>query len=154
MAEPSFREALAQLLARLDIDTPIESVPVVSKAGSHTPEIRDTVHPKFVTEMLTGILRSMGHPADVSRIHKRTRDDVLWKDALKPWRRSSLWLLLRVALQTSLIVGHEDHRPYKSFMVFFMARILERALQAAVPSDTLFVITTKIRTSVEALYDR
>lgn len=84
MAEPSFREALAQLLARLDIDTPIESVPVVSKACSHTPEIRDTVHPKFVTEILTGILRGMGQPADVSRIHKRTHDDVLWKDALKP----------------------------------------------------------------------
>jgi len=138
IAETSFCEALAELLARLDIDTPIESVPVVSKAGSHTTEIRDTVHPKFVTEMLTG------QPADVSRIHKRTRDDVLWNDALKPWRRSPLWLLLRVALQTSLVTGHEDHRPYKSFMVFFMARILKRALQAAMPSDTLFVMATKI----------
>jgi hypothetical protein len=29
-------------------------------------------------------------------------------------------------------------------MVFFMARILERALQAALPSDTLFVMATKI----------
>ena len=144
MAEPSFQEALAELLARLDINTPIESVPVVSKAGSHTTEIRDTVHPQFVTEMLTGILRGMGEPADVSRIHKRTRDDVLWKDALKPWRRSSLWLLLRVVLQTSLVAGHADCGPYKSFMIFFMARILERALQAAVSSDKLFVMATKI----------
>ena len=144
MAEPSFRESLAELLARLDMDTPIESVPIVSKARSRTTEIRDTVHPKFVTEMLTGILRGVGQPADISRIYKRTRDEVLWKDALKPWRRSSLWLLLRVALQTSLAVGQEDHGPYKSFMVYFMARILKRALQAAVPSDTLFVMATKI----------
>jgi hypothetical protein len=55
---------------------------------SQTTEIRDTVYPKLVTEMLTGILRGVGQPAHVSRIHKRTRDDVLWNDALKPWRRS------------------------------------------------------------------
>jgi hypothetical protein len=52
MAEPSFRETLAQILVQLDMDTPIEPIPVVSKAGSHITEIRDTVHPKFVTGML------------------------------------------------------------------------------------------------------
>ncbi|KIM94444.1 hypothetical protein OIDMADRAFT_60770 [Oidiodendron maius Zn] len=77
MAEPSFQESLVELLARLDMDTPIESVPIVSKAGSDTTEIRDTMHPKFVTEMLTGVLRDVGQPAGISRIHKRTRDKVL-----------------------------------------------------------------------------
>lgn len=84
MAEPSFREALAELLVRLDTDTLIESIPVVSNTGSHTTEIRNTGHPMLVPEMLTSILRGIGWPADVSRIHKRTCDDVLWKDALKP----------------------------------------------------------------------
>lgn len=145
IAEPSFREALAELLAQLDVDTPIESVPIVSKAGSRTTEIRDTVHPKLVTEMLTGILRGMGQPADIIRTRKRTRDDVLWRNALKPWRRSPLWLLLRVALQTSLAAGHErDHKPYKSFMIFFMARFLDRAVNASLPSDTLRVMAAKI----------
>jgi hypothetical protein len=81
MADGSFREALAQLLAELDTKTPLEAWPAVSKAGSEIPEIRDSIHPKFVTEMLTGILRGVGQPVDVARIHKRTRDDVVWHNA-------------------------------------------------------------------------
>jgi hypothetical protein len=145
MADSFFREALVQLLTHLDVDTPQEAWPVVSKAQSKSIEVRDTVHPKFITEMLTGILRGIGQPLDVLRIYKRTRDDVLWDRALKPWRRSPLWLLLRVALQTSLATREDgDHMPYKSFMVFFMARILQRSLPASLPSDLLFVMAAKI----------
>lgn len=145
MADPPFREALAQLLAQLDVDTPEEAWPIVSKAGSRTIEVRDSVHPKFITEMLTGILRGVGRPLDVVRIHKRTRDDVIWKDARRPWRRSPLWLLLRVALQTSLMTDAGDlHEWYKSVMIFFMAHILRRAREATLPSDILFVMVAKI----------
>lgn len=144
MADSFFRNALVQLLTRLDVDTPLEAWPVVSKAKSQSIEVRDTVHPKFITEMLTGILRGIGQPLDVLRIHKRTRDDVLWDRAFKPWRRSPLWLLLRVSLQTSLITREDDHRWYKAFMVFFMAHILRRSLQASLPSDILFVMVAKI----------
>jgi hypothetical protein len=144
MADPSFREALAHLVTSLDSCTPNESWPVVVKAKSKVAEVRDTVHPKFVTEMLAGFLRGIGQPLDVARIYKRTRDDVLSDNALKPWRRSSLWLLLRVVLQTSLMADRGDHERYKSFMIFFMARLLERALQTPSPSDILFVMAAKI----------
>jgi len=143
IADFSFREALAHFLTQLDTNTPDESWPVVVKAKSQTIEVRDTNHPKFVTEMLTGILRGMGQPLDVVRISKRTRDDVLWNNAFKPWRRSHVWLLLRIALQTSLMPD-QDHERYKSFMIFFMARVLERALQISLPSDILFVMAAKI----------
>jgi hypothetical protein len=144
-ADPSFRKALAQLLAELDVNTPKEAWPVVVKAHSQTPEIRDSLHPKFITEMLTGILRGIGQPVDVARIHKRTRDDVLWNNALKPWRRSPLWLLLRVALQTNLRTDSDDrHKWYKSFMIFFMTHILQRSLQASLPSEILFVMAAKV----------
>ncbi|PQE07113.1 p-loop containing nucleoside triphosphate hydrolase protein [Rutstroemia sp. NJR-2017a BVV2] len=145
IADRHFREALAQLLVRLDVDTPNEAWPVTSKAGSKTIEVRDSIHPKFITEMLTGILRGVGQPLEVVRIHKRTRDDVVWRDAYKPWRRSPLWLLLRVALQTTLMIDPDDlHEWYKSFMIFFMAHILQRAREAALPSDLLFVMVAKI----------
>jgi hypothetical protein len=145
IADPSFREALAQVLAQLDVDTPDEAWPVVFKAKSKTIEIRDSVHPMFVTEMLTGILRAVGGPLNTPRIYKCTRDDVISKDARKPWRRSSLWLLLRVALQTSLMTDADGlHKWYKSFMIFFMAHILQRAREAALPSDLLFVMAAKI----------
>ncbi|KAF8853528.1 hypothetical protein BDZ45DRAFT_761738, partial [Acephala macrosclerotiorum] len=145
MADSFFREALAQLLAELDANTPKEAWPVVEKAHSRTPEVRDSLHPKFITEMLTGILRGIGRPVNAARIHKRTRDDVLWSNALKPWRRSPLWLLLRVALQTSLRTDASDpHKWYKSFMIFFMTHILQHALQESLPSDILFVMAAKI----------
>jgi hypothetical protein len=145
LVDPSFRVALAQLLKELDANTPEEAWPVVVKAHSQTPEIRDSLHPKFITEMLTGILRGIGQPVDVARIHKRTRDDVLWNNVLKPWRRSPLWLLLRVALQTSLRTKADDrHKRYKSFMIFFMTYILQQSLQASLPSDILFVMAAKI----------
>ncbi|KAL3419433.1 hypothetical protein PVAG01_09655 [Phlyctema vagabunda] len=142
--DPSFREALTQILTSLDVNTPLETLPVVRKAQSESPENRDTVHPKFVTEMLTGILRAVGQPYDTVRIHKRTREEVLWYNTYEPWHRSPFWLLLRVALQTSLLVDQDTHRDYKSFMIFFMAHILERALRESAPSETLFVMTAKI----------
>jgi hypothetical protein len=129
LIDPSFREALAQLLAELDANTPEEAWPVVVKAHSQTPEIRNSLHPKFITEMLTAILRGIGQPVDAARIHKRTRDDVLWNKVLKPWRRSPLWLLLRVAIQTSLRTEADDrHKRYKSFMIFFMTHVLQQSL--------------------------
>ena len=148
IADSSFRKALVQLLTELDDKTPAEAWPVVSKAGSKTIEVRDSVHPKLITEMLTGILRGIGQPDDVARIYKRTREEVLWSNAYKPWRRSPLWLLLRVALQTSLGTEDKLHSRYKSFMIFLMTQILERALRESLSSDILFVMAAKINRRV------
>ncbi|KAI9679782.1 MAG: hypothetical protein M1817_004796 [Caeruleum heppii] len=143
----TFLRPLTAMLAKLDVQTPDEALPTVIKARSQVTEPRDTVHPRFVTEMLTGILRAIGHPSDVSRIFKNTREDVLWKDTLDPWRRSPLWLFLRVALQTSLLDRKDEdqsHRSYKSFMLYFAGHLLEAALRAAMASDILFVLMAKI----------
>lgn len=151
ISDPSFREALAQALTSLDTNTPIEVYKCVSKSQRKHIEVRETVHPKFVTEMLTGMLRGIGRPYDANRIYKRTRDDVLWNNALKPWRRSPFWLLLRVALQTNLAIGGSNHEDYKSFMIFFMAHILQLALQQSVSSETLFLMAAKINRRTQKL---
>ena len=147
IADATFLNPLAELLVKLDTETPLEVLPTARKAYSEVIEPRDTVHPRFVTEMLTGILRAVGQPHhDVLRIHKHTREDVLWKDTLEPWRRSPLWLFLRIVLQTSLVQKHgeEPHRRYKSFMLFFMSHVLRAAMEAYLSSDTLFQMTAKI----------
>ena len=77
IANASFLEPLTELLAKLDVETPQEVLPIVKKAHSKVVESRDTVHPRFVTEMLTSILRAVGQPFDATRIYKHTRDDVL-----------------------------------------------------------------------------
>jgi hypothetical protein len=141
--DPLFREAFTQMLAQLDIETPLECIPTASKAGQNHPEIRDTVDPKFVTEMLTGLLRGIGRIHDVVRFHKCTRDDVLWSNALRPWRRSPLWLMIRVALQSTLAVDG-NNTCYKSFMIFLMGQILRDVVGLKLSSDFIFVTSAKI----------
>ena len=145
LADPCFRRAIAQFLLKLDTEIAKECLPTVRKANSKVTEIRDSVHPKLVTELLVGVLRGMGEPADTIRIHKRMRDDVLWNDTLKPWRRSPLWILLRVALQSSLVTdGDNKNMLYKSFMIFFMAQLASHYMESSFESDILFVMTAKI----------
>lgn len=145
--DTGFRKALRETLIQLEAFTPEEAYHTTKKAHSEIVEIREPVHPMFVTEMLTGILRGIGRSHDMTRIYKHTRDEVLWHNALAPWRRSPRWLLLRVALQTSLMdsaTTKNPHTSYKSFMIWFMSHILRRALVASFPSETLFIIGANI----------
>jgi hypothetical protein len=105
---------------------------------------QDTVHPRHITELLTGILRSIGRPANITRISKRVGDDVVCNNSKLPWRRSSLWLLIRVALQTTLDGSHLGHDTYKEFMLFFMCCLAEEKACADLPSDVLHFMSTKI----------
>ncbi|KAJ8076100.1 hypothetical protein PM082_022085 [Marasmius tenuissimus] len=110
-----------------------------------TEEIRDTPSPRFISELLTGILRGYGRPEDVDRITKRVADDVLWDKTFLPWRRSPMWLVIRVALQTTL----KDHAGvYKSFLAFLMSAILREAVAANMDSDTLAAMYKKLARSV------
>ena len=151
MQDLSLCKALAQMLVQLDAQSPQEAWQKVSKAGSKTSEIRETLDPKHATEMLMGILRGIGEPVDIIRISKRTRDEVMWNNALKPWRRSPLWLLIRVALQTGLCKESRGHTAYKSFMIFFMAQILDHASTPSFSSDFLYAMAAKIAQRVSKL---
>ncbi|KAF8551213.1 hypothetical protein OG21DRAFT_319615, partial [Imleria badia] len=60
------------------------------------------------------------------------------------WRRSSLWLLIRVAIQTTLEPSPQGHDSYKGFIIFFLARLAEEAIRADLPNDLLYFMSTKI----------
>jgi hypothetical protein len=141
----NFRKAFTHCLMSLE-DEVLDNA--FSKGcGTH----KDTVHPQFATEWLPGILRGIGSPLDVSRIYKRTRDDVLWGGGLEPWRRSPRWTLLRVAMQTSIASPGGDHIRYKIFMIYFMATVLDLAVQHEYPSDMLHVMLAKINRRIQKL---
>ncbi|KDQ56356.1 hypothetical protein JAAARDRAFT_132359 [Jaapia argillacea MUCL 33604] len=139
----AFQEELSSFLSHMDVDV-LDSTPTTIKARSAVVETRDTPHPRYITQLLTGILRGMGAPEDVNRIRKRIADEVLWNDVKLPWRRSPLWLVIRVALQTSLCENGNDHTEYKAFMIFMMARILRAALDQGYASDVLFCMRAKV----------
>lgn len=145
--DATFRRPFAEMLAKLDAEAPHDALPIATKAGTKSYEIRDTTSPHFITEMVMGILRGIGGPVDIPRIHKHTREEVLWSDTLKPWRRSPLWLFVRCVLQTTTMrdgKAEDGYKIFKSVMIFLMARILERSLAALFPSDLLFCMKTKL----------
>jgi len=137
--DESFFQELSSFLVQMDVDV-LDSTPTASKARSAVQEVRETVHPRYISGLLVGIIRGFGQPAVVDRITKRIGDEVLWRDAYKPWRRSPLWLVLRVTLQTSLRIDNL----YKHFILFFHAHLLRKSLRRDFPSELLYAMRVKM----------
>ncbi|KAH8982408.1 hypothetical protein EDB92DRAFT_123752 [Lactarius akahatsu] len=131
-------QELSSFLIQMDVDV-LDSTATTIKAGSTVREVRESADPRYISQLLVGILRGFGQPATVYCITKRIGDEVLWKDAYKPWRRSPLWLVIRVALQTSL-----DNDMYKTFMLFFHAYLLQVSITKGFPSETLYLMRVKM----------
>ena len=133
-----FRQELSSFLIQMDVDC-LDSTPTTSKAGSVVKEVRETVHPGYISELLVGVLRGCGQPAVIDRITKRIGDEILWDNAYKPWRRSPLWLILRVTLQSSLHIT----KLYKLFILFFHAHLLRCCVHEDFPSELLYAMRAK-----------
>lgn len=129
------------------METVEEMVPIAKKAGRTMAEIRETAHPALVTDMLMATLASLGHPVSVRQVHKRTRDDSIWDNSLLPWRRSSLWLAIRVTLQTSLLQMANPSKAlasYKNLMLVLLVKLSAASLSAKLPLDLCFIIQAKV----------
>ena len=149
----SFAETLTQCLVTLERETLDDSI-----GEDCSPH--EAADPKFATEWLPGMLRGIGSPQDITPIYKRDRDDVIGGDGHAPWRRSRRWLLLRVALQSTIAGLGGDHTRYKVFMIFFMASLLEQAVEPRKErkeqhreqsSDMLHVMLAKINRRIQKL---
>ncbi|KJA23151.1 hypothetical protein HYPSUDRAFT_138178 [Hypholoma sublateritium FD-334 SS-4] len=141
--DPLFVEELVSFIGNMDVDQ-LDSAQTTTKAGSTVQETRGTNDPKYITQLLIAILHGMGREANVQRITKRIADEVCWKNALNPWRRSPLWLVLRVAAQR--MSGSTD--VYKQWMLFLHARLLQQFLDNNFSSDILQ--TARVKTSRRA----
>lgn len=127
-----FIDNLTSFILELDSES-LDSKPKTDKAGVPSDEERDTADPRHIL-LLMSILLGVGVESQhVKRIVKRIADDVCYEDAYKPWRRSPLWLVIRVATQTSV----EPLQTYKSFMIFFQSQLLRLFSQHNFRSDLL-----------------
>src|SRR5579863_8325433 len=68
-----FLRELSSFLVQMDIDR-LDPTPTTSSANHN---IYDGAHPRYISELLVGILRGYGQPAVVDRITKRIGDEVL-----------------------------------------------------------------------------
>ncbi|KAK1992439.1 hypothetical protein LX36DRAFT_704109 [Colletotrichum falcatum] len=146
--EPGFYNTLAATLAKMSAQPAPHTLPKEKKAGQPQDENRDTAHPKMVTELLDAFLQAVGRPLDGIRIWKNTREEVRWKNARLPWRRSPAWMLIRVSLQ--LVFSRSSQNlglrfdAYKIFMAFLMAEVLERCISLDFRSDIIYSIVAKL----------
>ena len=125
-----FLRELSSFLVQMDVD----------RLDSASTTLAESVHPKYISELLIGILRGYGQPAVVERITKRIGDEVLKDGARKPWRRSPLWLTFKVSLQSSLRTSNL----YKLFVLFFHAHLLRTCVRRAFPSELLYAMRVKM----------
>lgn len=120
------------------------------KGGDEQDEFRDTTSPAMVSELFMGTLAGTGQYTTVSAITKNTRDEVLWRDVKLPWRRSPMWLLIRVALQ--LVISRSPggcRQLYKEVMVFIMGHILNKC--GTLPMDMLYAMKSKVQRRMQKL---
>ncbi|KAH9056704.1 hypothetical protein EDB87DRAFT_1193691 [Lactarius vividus] len=62
-----FLRELASFLIQMDVDV-LDSTATAVKAGSTIREVRESSHPRYISELLVGILRGFGQPASVDRV--------------------------------------------------------------------------------------
>ncbi|KAM0336155.1 hypothetical protein ACHAPQ_004430 [Fusarium lateritium] len=141
----AFQEVLANTLVKMSHQRVSEAQPTARKARKDHHEDRETIDPQIVTHLLTGILRGAGELVEVEGICKNTREEINYSSSKLPWRRSPVWLLIRVGLHLTMsrLSGGADGI-YKRFMIYLMAQYLLKANEVPVPSELLHIAMTKI----------
>jgi hypothetical protein len=92
-------EDFAGELCCLNVTHIKEALPVVSKPGNNFREIRDVAKPKFIMDWATLALceEDSKEATLLPEVQKKIRDDVMWDNALLPFRRSGLWFTAKAA---------------------------------------------------------
>jgi hypothetical protein len=157
VAHAAFLQPFLDVLRQLNPDA----------AGKGTDDGTQPTDPRLVTDMVMGVLRGIGRDLTTDEavvISKHCREEVLkevWPDTEFFWRRTPLWLLIRVVLQLTLDRAAARQRGsgnngqptslYKAFMIFLMGSVLDRATSEHVSHDLLFFMKAKISRRVVKL---
>jgi hypothetical protein len=136
MMNPGLRKSIASTITKMATQSAPGFQPQARKNGKNQDEYRDTTAPGIVTDLLMTIITALGETTEVKRITKATREDVLWKDCKQPWRRSPLWLLVRVSLQLwfNRKATHlqSSDSLYKAFMICMLSQLLDSVRESGV----------------------
>ena len=154
--ETSFQQWLAQFLEQASVEPVKQFAAVTFKAKSNAFESRDTGTPAIVGQLLMAILKANGKKHTASLTRKRFYDDVCWGDgAENPWRRSPVWLVLRVGIQRSLCFlmgGYIGLLQYKFFVSFTLSSISkEICANGLLKPDRIAFARTKLARRVAKL---
>jgi len=142
---PDFRSALASTIAKMSFQVVPE---MCNEIRAPTGNADDSVAPHLVSGLMASFLLANGKSTSEATIWKHTREEVtLAEGKSEPWKRSPVWLLLRVALQLQMSrteLGAQNHSLYKRFMIFFMSQLLRDAVKGEFGSDLLYTMSAKM----------
>ncbi|KAJ5948388.1 hypothetical protein N7466_001403 [Penicillium verhagenii] len=146
--DPALQMMVAQTLTKMSYQAAPGTKAKVKKAQQTHDEDRDTTDPKMVTEFLMAMLHPLGSSLDTLQLQKLTREEVMWCNSRSPWRRSSLWLFIRVLIQLVLMrlsVEENTFDLYKQFIIYFMCSTLRTSLEfTGTPSEEIYLMNAKI----------
>ncbi|KAF2131741.1 hypothetical protein P153DRAFT_336326 [Dothidotthia symphoricarpi CBS 119687] len=148
MREDGLVTSLAQTVAKMAVQAVHGFRPQITGPGYTQDDPHDTADPDLVTDLLQTIITALGEKEDVISITKNTRDETLWKDCKRPWRRSALWLFVRVSLQAFFSRNAPNKRSpdslYKAFMILFLTRLLDDENLKGLDSDVIYTVSAKL----------
>ncbi|PHH64686.1 hypothetical protein CDD81_4127 [Ophiocordyceps australis] len=136
-----FRSSIAHTLAKMSHEVVAEMTPEMIE--------ENTTNPSIVSHLFFSFLLANGRKHQPTMLWKNTREEVTRQEGKTvPWRRSAVWLLLRVVLQLELNKQSKEgreHDLYKPFMVFHLTKVLQEAVETQhVDLDVLYVMSAKI----------
>jgi hypothetical protein len=129
MQDEDFIVSLAYTIAKMTTQAAPGMQPQIRKQGKNQDEDRDTTDPALVTDWLMNYVAALGTQTETIRITKNTREEVLWHNCKDPWRRSPLWLLVRVTLQLSFTRVSTATRPLHGLYKVVIVQLLSRIMQ-------------------------
>ncbi|RAQ59819.1 hypothetical protein COH20_002093 [Aspergillus flavus] len=144
--EQSFQERLTIFLDQASEERIERFAAKARKAGASLVEARDTPDPHLITQMLMTLLVAQGSQTSTSKLRKRLRDDVCWKNAYVPWRRSPLYLVIRVCIQRLLysLHGPEIGRMYYKFLLCVIHAQLLKEVMGVLPVESCHLLVAKL----------
>ena len=145
--DPKVHESLAQFIVYHERNAIADTQ---SDKNIDNQNTQDTSSPRFITELLTGTIRGYStQPAETHKetvfISKRIDNHVLCsQDSEAPWRRSPIWLVIRVALQTTMHERQINERVgYKAFILHIFSCLLKVSLKHQ-PDHLLAVMNARL----------
>jgi hypothetical protein len=111
----------------------------------------------MATEWFLNLVSALSESAKVFQITKHTREEVLSTGSGLPWRRSPLWMLLRVSLQMHFKRNDNDLRSpddlYKAFMIMLLLRLLRLAEEHChhLGNGALYAVLTKLERRIRKM---
>lgn len=150
--ETQFCSGLASSLAQFATEEVSAMLPKSHKSGTTVDEHRDSTHPGLVTECLMTRLLALGTLNEDPPIAKSVHDSINWGNALLPWRRSPVWLVLRVVFYTVARRAFSKDQAdieYKNLMLYIIARLGDMVYRGlsqwrTMDADRLAIVRAKV----------